>query len=145
MNLFDVYPREYVVNSLKYLSMLGEDLDIEYNNINSKFNTRRAHLGGYYAKDQNKYTQYSEAVFKAYFTLGLNVADKNVLNEIAKIIGLNISEMNEAIDSGKYTDKLMEDYKLAVEYKITSVPTFIINNKMRISGIKEYNEFKKYF
>lgn len=145
MDLFTVYPKEYVVNSLNYLSKLGKDLNIEFNNANGKFNTRRAHLAGYYAKEQNKYNEYSKAVFKAYFGNKLNVADKNVIDEITNSIGLNVKEMNEAIDSGKYNERLMEDYKLAREYNITSVPTFIINDKIRVSGIKEYNEFKKIF
>lgn len=145
MDLFTVYPKEYVVNSLNYLSKLGKDLNIEFNNVNGKFNTRRAHLAGYYAKEQNKYNEYSKAVFKAYFDHGLNVADKSVIDEIANSIGLDVKEMNEPIDSGKYNERLMEDYRLANEYNITSVPTFIINHKIRVSGIREYNEFKKIF
>lgn len=61
MDLFNVYPKEYVVKSINYLSKLGEDLGIVYNNINGKFNTRRAHLAGYYAKDQNKYNEFKKA------------------------------------------------------------------------------------
>lgn len=61
MDLFNVYPKEYVVKSINYLSRLGEDLGIVYNNINGKFNTRRAHLAGYYAKDQNKYNEFKKA------------------------------------------------------------------------------------
>lgn len=40
---------------------------------------------------------------------------------------------------GKYDNRLMKDYKLASEYSISSVPTFIVNEKYRISGIKQYN------
>lgn len=145
MDLFNVYPKEYVVKSINYLSRLGEDLGIVYNNINGKFNTRRAHLAGYYAKDQNKYNEYSKAVFKAYFGDKLNIAEKNIINEIINNIGLDVKEMNDVVDSGKYDERLMEDYKLASKYKVTSVPTFIINENIRISGIKEYNEFKKAF
>lgn len=145
MDLFNVYPKEYVVKSINYLSRLGEDLGIVYNNVNGKFNTRRAHLAGYYAKDENKYNEYSKAVFKAYFGDKLNIADKNVINEITNSIGLDVKQMNDAVDSGIYDERLMEDYKLASKYKVTSVPTFIINENVRISGIKEYNEFKKAF
>ncbi|MFA5523726.1 MAG: DsbA family oxidoreductase [Tissierellales bacterium] len=145
MDLFNVYPKEYVVNSINYLSKLGKDLGIIFNNVNSKFNTRRAHLAGYYAKDQNKYNEYSKSVFKAYFDDKLNIADKNVINEIAESIGLDVKEMNDVVNSGKYNERFVEDYKLASKYKVTSVPTFFINENIRISGIKEYNEFKKVF
>lgn len=145
MDLFTVYPKNYVVNSINHLNKLGRDLNIKYNNINSKFNTRRAHLAGYYAKDKDKYDEYSNAVFKAYFGEKLNVADVDVLNKIADSVGLNIVEMNAAIDSDKYNSRLTEDYRLANEYSIRSVPTFIINEETIISGIKEYDEFKEYF
>lgn len=46
---------------------------------------------------------------------------------------------------GKYDNRLMKDYKLASEYSISSVPTFIVNEKYQLSGIKQYNEFKKMF
>ncbi|SCG84578.1 DsbA oxidoreductase [Proteiniborus sp. DW1] len=145
MDLFTVYPKEYVVNSLNYLSRLGRDFGIEFNNLNGEFNTRRAHLAEYYAKEHNKYDEYSKIVFKAYFGDKLNIADKNILNEIAKSIGLDVDDMNNSIDSNKYDKRLIEDYNLASKYHFSSVPTFIINDNIRISGIKEYNEFKKTF
>lgn len=143
MDLFTVYPKNYVISSINHLNKIGKELNIEYNNYNGKFNTRRAHLAGYYAKEQNKYNEYSSAVFKAYFNDKLNVANRDVLNKIAEDIGLNLEEMNKAVDSGKYNSRLMEDYELAKEYSVRSVPTFIINENERISGIKEYSEFKK--
>lgn len=142
-DLFTVYPKDYVVNSINYLNKIGKELNIQYNNLNGKFNTGRAHLAGYYAKEKNKYDEYSNAVFKAYFVDKLNVADKNVLNKIAHGIGLDVEEMNKLVDSGKYDNRLFEDYKLARDYSIRSVPTFFINDEKRISGIKEYGEFKK--
>lgn len=144
MDLFNVYPKDYVIKSINYLSKLGKDLDIVYNNVNGKFNTRRAHLAGYFAKEHNKYNEYSKKVFEAYFGNSLNIADKEVLNKIAEEIGLDIKEMNEAIDSGKYKERLMEDYRLAKEYNITSIPTFFIDDR-RVSGIKEYSEFRSLF
>ena len=35
-------------------SKLGKQYGLIYNNENNKFNTKLAHLGGYYAKEQNK-------------------------------------------------------------------------------------------
>lgn len=142
-DLFTVYPEKYVVGAINKLSRLGEEVNVKYNNINSKFNTRRAHLAGYYAKEHNMYAEYSKAVFKAYFEDVLNVADVDVLNQIAENIGLDITEMNESIDSGKYDSRLAEDLKLGKNYSISSIPTFIINDEFRMSGVREYRAFKE--
>lgn len=144
-DLYKVYPENYINSSIKMLSNRGKEYNIEYNNKNGKFNTKRAHMGGYYAKEQGKYDEYLMAMFKAYFTDSINIAHKEEINKVAASIGLNTEEMNQAIDSGKYT-KLYEKAKMdAQEYKIQSVPSFIINEKAKMSGIRDYNLFKEEF
>lgn len=143
MDLYDVYPKEYIHRSLDMLSKMGKEFGIGYNNKNGKFNTRLAHLGGFYALENGKYDEYARAVFKAYFEDGLNLYNREVLSEIAENIGLNPAKMLDAIDSKKYDENLKEARNLAIEYGIQSVPTFIINNKYKISGIRDYEDFKK--
>lgn len=144
-DLFEVYPKEYVLRSLDMLTNMGAEYGIEYNNKNGKFNTRRAHLGGFYAKEQNKYDSYQKAMFKAYFSDAINLGNKNEVNKIADSIGLNLEEMNQAIDSGKYDTLYEESRKEAEKYKIQSVPTFIIDDKAKIAGVREYAKFKQEF
>lgn len=143
MDLYEVYPKEYVDKAIDMLSKMGKDYGISYNNKNGKFNTRKAHLGGYYALEKGKYDEYARAVFKAYFEDSLNVSHNEVLSKIAENIGLDKVDMLEAIDSGKYDEKLKAAVNLAFESDIQSVPTFIINNKYKMSGIRSYDDFKK--
>ena len=145
MNLFTVYSKEYVLKSLDLLQKLGADYGIEYNNKNSKFNTRRAHLGGFYAKTNNKYEEYGKALFKAYFTDKINIGNRDELDKIAESIGLNVIEMNDAIDSGRYEQMLKDAYKEAEKYKVQSVPSFIINEKTKVAGVRDYPRFKEDF
>lgn len=145
MDLFQIYPEEYVIRSLDMLSRMGKEYGLIYNNKNGKFNTHRAHLGGFYAKENGLYDEYLKAMFKAYFTDGINLGDKDVLSKLAENIGLNSEEMNASIDSGKYN----ESYRIAKEetekYKIQSVPSFIIDDRAKITGIREYSKFKEEF
>lgn len=113
-DLFDIYPREYVTRSLDMLSRMGKEYGIEYNNINGKFNTHRAHLGGFYAKEKGLYQEYLKAMFKAYFTDGINLGSKDEVSKIAESIGLDSEEMDRAIDSGRYK----ESYNKAIEETI---------------------------
>lgn len=145
MDLFQIYPEEYVTRSLDMLSRMGKEYGLEYNNKNGKFNTHRAHLGGFYAKEKGLYDKYLKAMFKAYFTDGSNLGDKKVLNKLAEDIGLNPEEMNNSIDSGKYNESYRRAKEETERYKIQSVPTFIIDDRAKISGIREYSKFKEEF
>ena len=145
MDLFQVYPEEYVLKSLNLLSKLGEPYNIKYNNKNGKFNTRRAHLGGFFAKEKGRYEEYAKAMFKAYFEDSINIGNKEELNNVVGDMGLDVDEMNTAIDSGKYDQMLEEAYDKSIEYKIQSVPTFIINDSGRVTGVRDYNRFKEEF
>lgn len=143
MDLYEVYPKEYIHSSLDMLSKMGKKFGIRFNNKNGKFNTRLAHLAGFYALEEGKYDEYAWAVFKAYFEQGLNVYNREVLSKIAKNIGLDPDQMLESIDSEKYNEKLEKAKRLAHEYGIQSVPTFIINHKYKMSGVRDYDSFKK--
>ncbi len=145
MDLFQVYPEEYVLKSLNLLSKLGEPYNIKYNNKNGKFNTRRAHLGGFFAKEKGRYEEYAKAMFKAYFEDSINIGNKEELNNVVGDMGLDVDEMNTAIDSGKYDQMLEDAYDKSIEYKIQSVPTFIINDSGRVTGVRDYNRFKEEF
>lgn len=144
-SLLDYLPKEQVENAIDALNELGKGLGIHINNRGKKFNTRRAHLAGYYAKDKGVYEEYSKKVFEAYFVEVQNVAKKEVLNEIALSLGLDVKEMNDWIDQGRYTERLLADFGIADQNAVNVVPTFVINGQTRFSGIKPYHEFKKYF
>ncbi|MBU5677225.1 DsbA family protein [Alkaliphilus sp. MSJ-5] len=142
-NLFDSLPKDYVEKSFEMLAKLGEPYGIKFLNKDKKFNTHRAHLVGEYAKTQGKYDEFSKEAFKAYFVDIKNLADKEVLNEIAAKIGLDIKEMNKQIDEGKFDDILIDAIDLSQYYEVESVPTFIINEKGRLTGVRGYEQFKR--
>ena len=145
MDLFDIYPKEYILKSLDMLSELGKEYSIEFNNKNNKYSTKRAHLGGFYAKEQNKYNEYSKAMFKAYFGDNINIGDRLEIDKIAKNLGLDIEAMNKAIDAGKYDSLLNQAKNDSEAYKIQSIPSFIINEKSKLIGIRDYERFKQEF
>ena len=145
MDLFEIYPKDYILKSLDMLSQLGKEYGIDFNNKNNKYNTRRAHLGGYYAKEQNKYSEYSKAMFKAYFGDCINIGDKLEVDKIAQKIGLDVEAMNKAIDAGKYNNLLNQAQSAAEAYKIQSIPSFVINEKSKLTGIRDYERFKQEF
>ncbi len=144
-DLYAYLPRSQVESSIDRLNLMGQELGIHFNNKNKKFNTRRAHLAGYYAKDQGLYESFSKKVFEAYFVDGVNIAQEDILSKIADEAGLNSSDMNNLINSGAYTERLFADFEIADRNTINVVPTFIAGEDVRFSGIVAYKDFKKIF
>lgn len=125
------------------LDKLGKPYGLKYSNKYMRFNTNRAHLAGEYAKTQNKYDEFSKEAFKTYFEYSKNLADKTIINEIASKIGLDVEEMNSQVDQGKFDDILLKDLDLIEQHKVEGAPTFIINDKNKLTGVRPYEQFKR--
>lgn len=124
------------------LAMLAKPYNLTYSNKFMRFNTYRSHLAAEYAKTQGKYDDFAKEAFKAYFTDTKNLADREVLNEIAGKIGLDVDEMNDQVDSGRFDSMIEHSKDLAKKHDVEGAPTFIINDKHKMTGIRGYDQFK---
>jgi len=104
-------------------------------------NSLDAHRLIHFAKDFNKMQEMTEALFKAYFTDSKNISDIDALGDIANGIGLNKEEAIRFLNSDKYKNEVREDEVLARKYGITSVPTFIFNDKFKVTGAQPEDVF----
>ncbi|WP_032120882.1 DsbA family oxidoreductase [Clostridium amazonitimonense] len=138
------FPQTQIDMMFKMLKERGKEFNIRFSEVDILPNSYRALEGGQYAKLKGKYDEYSRAMFKAYFENNENIGKKEIINEIASNIGLNINEMNKEIDSGKFKDAIDKTKSLANKYAINSVPTFIINDTYKIVGAKDYEYIKEF-
>ncbi len=104
-------------------------------------NTRNAHRLVQFAKTEGKHLELVEALFRAYFTDGVNLSKAENLVEVAVQAGLDRNKVEELLATD---DGLME---VALEEKeiqklgITGVPFYIINNKYGVSGAQPAETF----
>jgi protein-disulfide isomerase len=68
--------------------------------------------------------------------------DEAGLQEIAKKLNLNWDQVNAAIKSGKYADKVDESMDLASDFEAKGTPHFFINGR-RLSGAQPFEKFKE--
>lgn len=104
-------------------------------------NSLDAHRLIHFAKDFNKMEGMTEALFKAYFTDSKNISDIDILGDIAKSAGLNKEEVIKFLNSDKYKNEVREDEALSRNYGITSVPTFVFNDKFKVTGAQPEDVF----
>lgn len=94
------------------------------------------------AKKHGLGNEAEEALFKAYFTDGRDIADHNVLMQIGIEIGLRVVETGEMLNSDAFSQEVDEDIATANELGINGVPFFVIDNKYAISGAQPSAVFK---
>jgi predicted DsbA family dithiol-disulfide isomerase len=106
-------------------------------------NSFDAHRLVQFAKDRGKADEMEEALFKAYFTEGKNIADHQTLITLAEGIGIDPTETRSILQSEKYTNAVKHDIQLAQNINITGVPFFLFDRKFAVSGARETEVFLK--
>jgi predicted DsbA family dithiol-disulfide isomerase len=75
-----------------------------------------------------------QAVYKAYFEDGLNLGNLDVIVAIGTEAGIDSTELRLQLSSNAGLDAVLTESIFARFNGITSVPFYIINNKVRVDG-----------
>jgi predicted DsbA family dithiol-disulfide isomerase len=78
--------------------------------------------------------QVMEALHRAHFTLGLDVASHDVLTDVAVSAGLGEDEVRKFLASTDGVEEVNTELAFARDLGISGVPTFIFANKYAMSG-----------
>ncbi|WFD09669.1 DsbA family oxidoreductase [Tepidibacter hydrothermalis] len=92
---------------------------------------------------QKVHWDYFDLVQKAHLTEARNIADLEVLYDIASKVGLNKEKFINDYNSKIVMKMVEDDIKLSKQKRINSVPTLIINSEQKISGALKYNDLKE--
>ena len=97
-------------------------------------NSFDAHRFAHLAKRNGLGNQAEEALFKAYFTDGENIADHATLTELGINIGLEEKEIKNTLASDAFAGEVKHDIAEAGYLGIRGVPFFVMNGKYAVSG-----------
>ncbi len=101
------------------------------------YNSRLATELGKWAEDCGKADAFHDAVFKAYFVDGANIAHTDVLVGIAKSVGLSGPEALKILETRAFGQTVDDDWALAGRLGISAVPTFVLDG-WTLVGAKPY-------
>ncbi len=104
-------------------------------------NTRLAHEATEYARDKGKHFEFHRSVFDRFYGKGDDIGTWHVLRDISLEVGLDADEMQQEVESGKYTARVTNMVSEAQEIGVTSVPTYVLNNRYSIIGAQQYEVF----
>ncbi len=117
----------------------GELVGLQFNfeRMQRAPNTRKAHLLLEFAITVENQNALAEALFKAYFSDGLDIGDGPTLVKIAESIGIKRTKAEEILMDPALEQRLMQDFDRARSLGVQSVPTFVINNTMMPAGAQD--------
>ncbi len=101
------------------------------------YNSRRAQELAKWAEARGRDEAFSEAVFRAYFAEGRNIALMPVLRDLAAGVGLDPDQAERALAEGAFAPAVDQDWALARASGITAVPTFAAGGRL-VVGAQPY-------
>ena len=131
---------------IEQISDLGKELGIDFKYMTTQYsNTRDAHRLMKLAEakyDRETVAKLNEALFAAYFTENLILADHKVLLDKALSVGMDEKEVKEVLDSDKYDDEVRLDEREAAMRGVHGVPYIMFNGSFAVPGAMTIDGFK---
>ena len=98
------------------------------------FNSRLAQELGKWAEQMGSGQAFHDAVFRAYFAGGRNIAQINILADIAASVGLDAKEAQDVIAARTFKEAVDTDWIRSYESGATAVPTFLMNGQTLVGA-----------
>jgi predicted DsbA family dithiol-disulfide isomerase len=125
-----------------YMSNIAREVGLEYNFDSAVINnTLDAHRLLHLAKEHGVQNEVKEQLFKAYYTDGRDVGNKDVLVSVGASVGIPAAEIDAMLESDKYVNEVRQDQYQAQQLGANGVPFFVFNNKYGVSGAQPTEVF----
>jgi len=96
-----------------------------------------ASLAAECAKEQDKYWVYHDYLYEHN-----NHLENRYLEEYARLLGLDIEQFNECLETQRYKGEVEEDIQTGISVGVTGIPTFFING-IKVIGAQSEQKFIK--
>jgi len=106
------------------LSALMAAEGLEYGDRSVTYNSRRAQELAAWGDELGATDALHDELFRAYFVLGLNLAEPETLVNAAKSAGLDPDEALAVVEDGRYQATISAHWRRASQAGVTGVPTF---------------------
>nr|WP_320147214.1 DsbA family protein [uncultured Anaeromusa sp.] len=105
-------------------------------------NTHQALAVLEFAKDAGKGDAWLDTLFPAYFAAGKDISQLPVLLPLAQKIGLDSLLLAEALQAGRYDQRLLDNEVYCQEHQIEWVPTVLWGQEKLLEGVISFSVFK---
>ena len=127
---------------LARLKQVADSLGLPFGERTYTYNSRRAQELGKWALQQGGGEAFDQAVFRAYFAEGENIASPEILLAIVAKIGLPSAEAAEVLEQRTWASAVDADWQRARELGITAVPT-VIYQQRKLVGFADAEDYRR--
>jgi predicted DsbA family dithiol-disulfide isomerase len=124
------------------LKDLAGTLDLPFATRTHTYNSRRAQELGKWAEIQGQGNAFREAVFRAYFAAGRNIASLDELTTICRALDLSVPDALQVLADGDFSAAVDCDWERSRTMGVTSVPTHIYENRILV-GFQDDSAFQQ--
>ncbi len=118
-----------------------EGIQFAFDKIERTPNTVDAHRLIWLADQHGCQDTVVEALFRAYFTDGRDISNRQTLIDVVSEAGLERQVAESMLGSDDGMDVIEEAGEISLQHQATGVPFFIINNAITLSGAQEPDTF----
>lgn len=142
LDLPDYIKRARNSGSEERLASMARSYGMDFRSTDRIYNTRLAHESTEYAREHGRELEFHKVVFRKVYVDGRDPSQWATLRSAAEEIGLDADDMQQVVESNKYTDFVAEQVRWAQQIGVTGVPTYVINDRYALVGAQPYEVFK---
>ena len=124
------------------LQSIANSYGMDFKSTERIYNTRLAHEATEYARENGRANEFHKALFRRVYADGQDPSQWTVLRATAEEVGINAEEMQQLVESNRYTDYVEDQVRWAQQIGVTGVPTYVTNDRYAIVGAQPYEVFK---
>ncbi len=143
MDLPDYIKRARNNGSEERLASMARAYGMEFRSTERIYNTRLAHEATAYAQENGKGNEFHKVIFRKVYADGFDPSQWDVLWAAAEEVGLNADEMQQVVESGRYTARVADEVQWAYQIGVQGVPTYVIDDRYALVGAQPYEVFKQ--
>lgn len=138
------FPMQQIMQMHENLIQSGKTAGIDFNFDQVKVsNSFKSQMLVQLAKEKGKANEMEELLFEAYFILGKDIDNIEILSEIGEKLGFSKEEIISAVRSSDLSKLVNNDIAEASNLGIRGVPFFVFNQKYAISGAQPTHLFSE--
>ena len=127
---------------MRSLKKAAKENDLPFGHRTMTFNSRRAQELGKWAESLGQREAFDEAVFRAYFVDGHNIAEIPVLMSLIRSAGLDALDAERVLEEGRFRQAVDRDWAYSHERDVRAVPTFMVGDH-RVVGAQPYETMER--
>lgn len=125
------------------LKKVAEEERLPFGDRKMTYNSRLAQELSKWAESNGYGPAYHDAMFRAYFADGRNIAKISELLFITEALGMDEGEVRQVLEKRTFKEDVDADWQRSRAYKVTAVPTFFIGDK-NLVGAQSYATLEKF-